>query len=44
MAMTRRDLYKTLALGASALFTLPAGELLAPHEASAQHSVAPRTG
>jgi Fe-Mn family superoxide dismutase len=36
MTMTRRESLKTLALGASALLTLPATGLLAPHQASAQ--------
>jgi Fe-Mn family superoxide dismutase len=44
MTMTRRESLKTLALGASALFTLPAGELLAPHEASAQQAAPPAPG
>ena len=41
MTMTRRESLKTLALGASALLTLPASELLAPHAASAQSTPAP---
>lgn len=41
MSMTRRESLKTLALGAGALLTLPAGGLLGPQASSAQSGTPP---